>query len=426
MTTFISYSRANSDFAVRLAKDLKAAGYDVWLDQLDIPTGARWDDELEKALRTCSTFLIILSPQSIESQNVKDEIGYAIDAGKHILPIMIKQCEVPFRLRRFQYVDFTREDHDEYPERFSETKALLSNTAELPRATEVEKSQSPVKVPVPKPGTNKLFSPPMLFGGGAVIVVILIAVFILGNRGTPAPTPTSMPTATDAPVTPSETAEPQFIVVTSTPPPTNTVPAEEPTPAPQPFFTEDFNTDLSKWSPVVIGDRNNVNVTIEDSKMIFELNDRDSELFAYYVFNDFTYTDVQLKTIANNRGKTNNSVSLICRYTNLGWYEFRIANNGYYSINAHDSIGTINKGDNELANGASNAINGGLNTNTYVATCKGNELTLSINGDTVNTISENLYHFSEGKIGLSVLSFPSFQNDPVIVEFESITISEPE
>lgn len=37
MTTFISYSRVNSEFVVRLAKDLKAAGFDVWLDQLDIP-----------------------------------------------------------------------------------------------------------------------------------------------------------------------------------------------------------------------------------------------------------------------------------------------------------------------------------------------------------------------------------------------------
>ena len=87
MTTFISYSRINSDFAVQLAKDLKEADFDVWLDQLDIPTGARWDDEIERALEACSTFLIILSPESIQSQNVKDEIGYAIDTGKQILPV---------------------------------------------------------------------------------------------------------------------------------------------------------------------------------------------------------------------------------------------------------------------------------------------------------------------------------------------------
>jgi hypothetical protein len=338
---------------------------------------------------------------------------------------MLKQCEVPFRLRRFQYVDFTNEDHDEYDERFEETKSLLSNTAQLPKSTEDERSSSPVEVPVSKPERKKLPTTPILMGG-AVLIVLVIAVLAFGNIGAPTPTQTPEPTSTNTPVTPSATAEPQFIVVTSTPPPTATTPAEESTPEPQPFYTEEFDGDLSNWSPVVIGDRNNANVYTQDSMMVFELDDRVSELFAYYIFDEFTYTDVRLETIANNRGKTTNSVSLICHYTNAGWYEFRIANNGLYSIIAHDSLGTINRGDNEIANGASRVIKSGFNTNTYDATCKGNELTLSINGETLVTKSDTLYQFSEGKIGLAVLSFPSYQNDPVIVEFESLTISEPE
>ena len=35
--TFLSYSRANTDFAKRLAKELKSEGFNVWFDQLDIP-----------------------------------------------------------------------------------------------------------------------------------------------------------------------------------------------------------------------------------------------------------------------------------------------------------------------------------------------------------------------------------------------------
>ncbi len=126
MTTFISYSRINSDFALRLAKDLKAVGEDIWFDQLDIPTGARWDDEIEKALDKSEAFLIILSPESIKSQNVKDEVGYAIDAGKLILPVVIENCNVPFRLRRFQYVDFTNKP---YENSLAEIKHLLPHPA---------------------------------------------------------------------------------------------------------------------------------------------------------------------------------------------------------------------------------------------------------------------------------------------------------
>ena len=33
---FISYSREDSDFALRLAQDLKSAGAAIWLDQVDI------------------------------------------------------------------------------------------------------------------------------------------------------------------------------------------------------------------------------------------------------------------------------------------------------------------------------------------------------------------------------------------------------
>ena len=120
---FISYSRLNKEFATKLAKGLRAAKYPIWFDQLDIPTGARWDDEVEKALRECNIFMIILTPASIGSENVKDEIGYAIDRGKRILPVLLEECDVPLRLRRFQYVDFTTKS---FGEGFESAKELLS------------------------------------------------------------------------------------------------------------------------------------------------------------------------------------------------------------------------------------------------------------------------------------------------------------
>lgn len=110
---FISYSRTNRGFALELAMELKASGFRVWFDQLDIPTGARWDDEIEKALTECEIFMVILTQQSIASNNVKDEIGYAIDSNKRILPILLEPVNVPFRIRRFQYVDFTDKSNNE-------------------------------------------------------------------------------------------------------------------------------------------------------------------------------------------------------------------------------------------------------------------------------------------------------------------------
>jgi hypothetical protein len=104
---FISYSHTDAAFAGKLTKGLEQAGYEVWLDSTDIQTGTRWDDEIVKGLNSSQIFLVLLSNKATASQNVKDEIGYALDHGKPILPILLEPCDIPFRLRRVQYVDFT-------------------------------------------------------------------------------------------------------------------------------------------------------------------------------------------------------------------------------------------------------------------------------------------------------------------------------
>ena len=106
---FISYSRKDSDFALKLGKDLKEKGVNVWLDQLDIKTGQIWDDEVEKALNSRNQFLIILSPESVSSKNVMDELSYAFEENKQIIPVLINDCKRPFRLRRYQFSDFTKD-----------------------------------------------------------------------------------------------------------------------------------------------------------------------------------------------------------------------------------------------------------------------------------------------------------------------------
>jgi hypothetical protein len=106
---FVSYSRADSEFALRLTGDLKAAGANVWLDQLDIEPGARWDIAVEEALINSALLLVILSSVSVASDNVRDEVSYALSRQMKIIPVLVGDCEVPFRLARFQRLDFRRD-----------------------------------------------------------------------------------------------------------------------------------------------------------------------------------------------------------------------------------------------------------------------------------------------------------------------------
>jgi len=108
-TAFISYSRNDTEFVMRLAGDLKAAGANVWLDQLDIGLGQLWDRAVESALQTSPLMLVVLSQAAIDSINVMDEVSFALGKKKTIIPILIEECPIPFRLARIQHVDFRRD-----------------------------------------------------------------------------------------------------------------------------------------------------------------------------------------------------------------------------------------------------------------------------------------------------------------------------
>ena len=108
---FLSYSRSDEQVALRLAKDLRTAGIGIWVDQFDIRPGEQWDRAIERALRECCGLLVVLSPRSVASNNVADEISYAIDAGKSVVPVMVEKVALPLRLTRMQRIDATS-DYD--------------------------------------------------------------------------------------------------------------------------------------------------------------------------------------------------------------------------------------------------------------------------------------------------------------------------
>lgn len=105
---FISYSRSDSDFTNKLTKHLSESGVDVWIDHKKIQAGNRWDQSIEEALDQSSTILVVLSPASIKSENVMDEVNYALEENKQIVPILYQKCKVPLRLRRIQWIDFIK------------------------------------------------------------------------------------------------------------------------------------------------------------------------------------------------------------------------------------------------------------------------------------------------------------------------------
>ena len=104
---FLSYARKDEEFVLKLANELRAVDVNLWLDKLDILGGQHWDRAVEKALKICQGMIVVLSPESVASDNVMDEVLEARKKEKSVVPILLRSCDIPLCLRRIQYVDFT-------------------------------------------------------------------------------------------------------------------------------------------------------------------------------------------------------------------------------------------------------------------------------------------------------------------------------
>ncbi len=104
---FISYASPNRAFALRLADNLDPF-YEVWIDREGLEGGVAWENRIEQAIKDCGLFLVIVSPESNQSNWVHRETLRAQSLKKPCVPALI-QGELPLRLLELQYVDFRGE-----------------------------------------------------------------------------------------------------------------------------------------------------------------------------------------------------------------------------------------------------------------------------------------------------------------------------
>jgi hypothetical protein len=90
---FISYSRRDQEFVTRLAADLDAQVAGVWFDQSAIQAGENWHDEIIEGISECKAFVLILSPDAMESRYVREEVNTALELGKTIFPILYRPAK---------------------------------------------------------------------------------------------------------------------------------------------------------------------------------------------------------------------------------------------------------------------------------------------------------------------------------------------
>lgn len=124
MDVFISYSRADSDIAEKLYKELTAQGKLVWYDKRNLTEGGNFMDEIKKAIHTAKYFVPILSQNVMKEKKEphvyriewEHAITTSISMGRtFIIPVAEQgfdfyNAAIPERMQRHNAVFFERTD----------------------------------------------------------------------------------------------------------------------------------------------------------------------------------------------------------------------------------------------------------------------------------------------------------------------------
>ncbi|MBE0697059.1 MAG: hypothetical protein IH586_09060, partial [Anaerolineaceae bacterium] len=181
------------------------------------------------------------------------------------------------------------------------------------------------------------------------------------------------------------------------------------------FFATEFDNADALY-PVTVPETENYEAFTEDGLLYIEVKDRNSNVYTFYdldIANPDVRIDADVETVG---GPNRNNISLVCRATSEGWYEFSMNSGGYWYIWKYENGDYTN-----LAEGASYSINLQKAANSLTATCIGRELIFYVNGVTMGSVMDNTFK-DGGQVGVSV---STFDVAGAAVEFDLLVASVP-
>jgi len=241
------------------------------------------------------------------------------------------------------------------------------------------------------------------------VLIVGLACSLVGGGDPPTPIPPTQAPPTQPPPQPD--------------PPTSVAqPTQPPVQQTQEFFTEEFDSDPgSDWETAIIGPgadahADSVVTSFENSRFRIELPE--DNLYYYYDFVGRTYEDVRIDLSADNRGVNSNNVSLTCRGSDEGWYEWSVGSDGLWVLYA------VTEDFNVISNGGTTSLKQGKEVNEYTMICEGRTISMFVNDVelALSPVTDNTYGLREGTVGFNI---SSLDVTPVIVEVDWFKISEP-
>lgn len=180
---FISYSSKDEDIAFKLLEAIESTGHTCWIAPRNIPYGTPYARAIMEGIDECDTFIVLLTDNSIKSEDVLNEVDNAHAIKRTIIPVRLTDTRLPrelnYYLSRTQWLNLDANNpqqiatllnlsatptHDHKSEDISQYKIDKENTEvahkeELASTKEMddENKKEPAKANNPEEADKKTF-----------------------------------------------------------------------------------------------------------------------------------------------------------------------------------------------------------------------------------------------------------------------------
>jgi formylglycine-generating enzyme required for sulfatase activity len=107
---FISHAHQDAAFARRLAGDLRARGFPIWIAPDSIRIGEDWPDAIDRGLDESGIIVVALTPEALTSYWVRKETSTArLLAGRGLVEFIlldVAECDPPSAWSTYQFASF--------------------------------------------------------------------------------------------------------------------------------------------------------------------------------------------------------------------------------------------------------------------------------------------------------------------------------
>lgn len=175
LKVFLCHASQDKPAVRELYARLAAEGWiDPWLDEEKLLPGMDWDFEIEKAVEASNIVLVCLSTKAVNKEGyLQKELRLVLEVamnmpegGIFIIPVRLEECDMPRRLRTYQWVDyFPPEKRPSVYEKLKASLIIRADKLDIPFADEPVKPAKPADPPPnlvtePAPATVKITPPP--------------------------------------------------------------------------------------------------------------------------------------------------------------------------------------------------------------------------------------------------------------------------